>query len=118
MECEPHHFLFRNPTPARREKNIPFGDAPFTQRLENILKWSGIQEELDNQNKKVVLYSARHAYVTWRLEHGVNIHMLCRNIGSSVTYVESTYSHVETAKSTEELTKGIGFIKKLEQQDK
>ena len=52
------------------------------------------------------------------LEHGVNIHMLCRNIGSSVTYVESTYSHVETAKSTEELTKGIGFIKKLEQQDK
>ena len=48
----------------------------------------------------------------------MNIHMLCRNIGSSVTYVESTYSHVETAKSTEELTKGIGFIKKLEQQDK
>ena len=118
MECEPHHFLFRNPTPARREKNTPFGDHTFTQRLENILKWSGIQEELDKQNKKVVLYSARHAYVTWRLEHGVNIHMLCRNIGSSVTYVESTYSHVETAKSTEELTKGIGFIKKLEQQDK
>ena len=118
MECEPHHFLFRNPTPARKDKNIAFGQPALTKRLENILQWSGVQEELDKESKKVVLYSGRHAYVTWRLENGVNIHMLARNIGSSVTYIEQTYSHVETAKSTEELTKGMGFIKRLEQQDK
>ena len=118
MECEPHHFLFRNPTPARKDKNIAFGQPALTKRLENILQWSGVQEELDKESKKVVLYSGRHAYVTWRLENGVNIHMLAKNIGSSVTYIEQTYSHVETAKSTEELTKGMGFIKRLEQQDK
>lgn len=117
MECEPHHYIFRNPTPARKDSNIAFGQPAFTKRLENILLWSGIQEELDKTNRKIVLYSSRHFYVTIRLENGVNIHQLSRQIGSSVHYIESTYSHVETAKSTEELTKGIGFIKRLEEQD-
>lgn len=117
MDCQPHHLLFRNPTPARKESNIPYAQPAFTKRLENILKWSGIQEELDKTNRKIVLYSSRHAFITWRLEHGVNIHMLAKQVGSSVFYIEQTYSHVETARSTEELTKGMQFIKTLEQKD-
>jgi integrase len=117
MECQPHHLLFRNPTPARKESNIPYAQPAFTKRLENILKWSGIQEGIDKTNRKIVLYSSRHTFITWRLEHGVNIHMLSRQVGSSIYYIEQTYSHIETAKSTEELTKGMQFIKTLEEQD-
>ena len=43
MPCEPTDFLFRNPTPARREKNIPWGQPALTKRLEKILEWSGIK---------------------------------------------------------------------------
>ena len=117
MECHPNHLLFRNPTPARKESNIPYAQPAFTKRLENILKWSGIEDELKRTDRKIVLYSSRHSFITWRLEHGVNIHMLSKQVGTSVYYIEQTYSHVETAKSTQELTKGMQFIKTLEQQD-
>ena len=118
MECLPHHFIFRNPTPERMENNIAWGQPALTKRLKDVLLWSGVQKSLDARSAQVVLYSQRHAYVTWRLEAGVDIHLLSRNIGSSVTYIEQNYSHVEVAKSTEEITKGMYMLKTLEEVDR
>ena len=117
MECLPHHFIFRNPTPTRQEKNIPYAQPALTKRLNQLLILSGLQKELDATNRKITLYSQRHFYVTIRLENGVDIHRLAKNIGSSTTYIEKTYSHIETARSTEELTKGMTFIKTIEEKE-
>lgn len=89
----------------------------MTKRLNQLLILSGLQKELDATNRKITLYSQRHFYVTIRLENGVDIHRLAKNIGSSTTYIEKTYSHIETARSTEELTKGMTFIKTIEEID-
>ena len=117
MSCEPTDFLFRNPTPARRDKNIPWGQPALTKRLEKILEWSGIQENLTRTRRKITLYSQRAFYVTLRLRHGMNIHLLCKNIGSSILYVEKNYSHVVVESNTDKITEGMAKIKTLEQTD-
>ena len=117
MSCEPSDYLFRNPTPARREKNIPWGQPAITKRLATVLEASGVQEGLDKTNRKIVLYSQRHFYVTLRLRHGMNIHLLAKNIGSSVTYIEKNYSHVQIESNTDQITAGMARVKTLEETD-
>ena len=117
MKCEPTDHLFRNPTPARRDKNIAWGQPALTKRLEKVLQWSGIQEGLDLTGRRITLYSQRHFYVTLRLRHGMNIHLLCKNIGSSILYVEKNYSHVVVESNTDKITEGMAKIKTLEQTD-
>lgn len=117
MTCQPTDFLFRNPTPARRDKNIAWGQPALTKRLQHVLEWSGIQEELDRTNRKIVLYSQRHFYVTLRLRNGMNIHLLAKNIGSSVLYIEKNYSHVQIESNTDKITEGMAKVKTLEAQD-
>ena len=117
MTCEPTDFLFRNPTPARRHKNVAWGQPALTKRLEKVLDWSGIQENLDLTGRRITLYSQRHFYVTLRLRHGMNIHLLCKNIGSSILYVEQNYSHVVVESNTEKITQGMAKVRTLEEQD-
>ena len=117
MECEPNDYLFRNPTPARRTKNVAWGQSVLTSRLKSVLEWSGIQTELDRTNRKIVLYSQRHFYVSLRLRHGMNIHLLAKNIGSSVLYIEKNYSHVQIESNTDKITQGMAKVKTLETQD-
>ena len=117
MECNPSDFLFRNPTPARREKNIAWGQPALTKRLEKVLESSGIQEDLNLTGRKITLYSQRHFYCTLRLRYGMNIHLLCKNIGSSILYVEQTYSHVVVESNTDKITQGMMKVKTLETTD-
>jgi len=117
MKCEPTDFLFRNPTPARREKNVVWGQSTFTDRLKKVLECSGVQEELDRTNRSICLYSQRHFYVTLRLRHGLNIHLLSKQIGSSVNFIEKNYSHIQIESNTEKITEGMAKIKTLEEQD-
>ena len=117
MECKPSDYLFRNPTPARRDKNIAWGQPALTKRLAHVLEWSGVQEELDKNNRRIVLYSQRHFYVTVRLRNGMNIHLLAKNIGSSVLYIEQNYSHVQIESNTDKITEGMARVKVLEQTD-
>jgi len=55
--------------------------------------------------------------VTLRLRHGMNIHLLCKNIGSSILYVEKNYSHVVVESNTDKITQGMMKVKTLEQSD-
>jgi len=117
MKCEPTDFLFRNPTPARREKNIAWGQPALTNRLKKVLECSGVQEELDRTNRSICLYSQRHFYVTLRLRNGLNIHLLSKQIGSSVHFIETNYSHIQIESNTDKITQGMAKIKTLEEQD-
>jgi integrase len=117
MRCEHGDFLFRNPAPATREKNISWGKQALTNRLAKLLIDSGVQTKLDSRKEKIVLYSQRHFYVSMRLRYGLNIHLLCKQIGSSVTYVEKNYSHVLVESNTEQMSTGMTRLKTLETMD-
>jgi integrase len=114
MECGPDHYIFRNPTWKRQEKNIPYHQKVFTDRLNKALKETGLQEELDKTNRKITLYSSRHFYTTLRLQNGLDIHLLSKQLGTSTTYIDQTYSHIQVETNTERITKGMTLIKTLE----
>ncbi len=48
-------------------------------------------------------YSIRHTYATLRLEYGVPIHLLARQMGTSVGMIEKHYGHVNLRKEVEKL---------------
>ena len=77
--------------------------------MKETLVSSGLQEELDSKEKKISLYTMRHQYVVWRLMIGkVNIQNLSANIGSSVSRIESNYSHIKPIDYSEELVANQG----------
>ena len=54
------------------------------------------------------LYMFRHGYITNRLLRGVSMEDIRINCGTSITYIESTYTHVTTSMRSKEITKGLG----------
>lgn len=116
MKVEPNHFIFRNPTWERQNKNTPYHQKVFSDRLEKVLKETGIQEELDKTGRRITLYSSRHFYTTLRLQNGLDIHLLSKQLGTSTTYIDETYSHIQVETNTERITKGMSLIKTLEEE--
>jgi integrase len=115
MSKAPQDFIFRNPTWERQEKNIPYGQPAFTKRLASALVEAGIKENLERTGRNITLYSSRHFYTTLRLQNGLNIHLLARQLGTSTTYIDQTYSHIQIEQNTEKISQGMSLIKKIEQ---
>jgi len=115
MTKEPQDYVFRNPTWERQDKNVPYGQPAFSKRLDKALIEAGIQEELNKTSRKITLYSSRHFYTTLRLQNGLNIHLLARQLGTSTTYIDQTYSHIQIEQNTEKISQGMFLIKKIEQ---
>ena len=66
----------------------------------------GLQDEFDAENKSVSLYSFRHQYACWRLRFGdVPIHLLAKQMGTSVGKIESTYGHIMVLEQADQITK-------------
>ena len=116
MECGPEHFIFRNPTWERQEKNVPYHQKVFKDRLDKVLDETGIQKELDKTERKITPYSSRHFYTTLRLQNGLDIHLLSKQLGTSTTYIDQTYSHIQVETNTERITQGMSLIKTLEEE--
>jgi len=115
MSKAPQDFIFRNPTWERQGKNIPYGQPAFTKRLASALIEAGIKENLERTGRNITLYSSRHFYTTLRLQNGLNIHLLARQLGTSTTYIDQTYSHIQIEQNTEKISQGMSLIKKIEQ---
>ena len=116
MECGPEHYIFRNPTWERQNKNVPYHQKVFKDRLEKVLKETGIQDELDKTNRRVTNYSSRHFYTTLRLQNGLDIHLLSKQLGTSTTYIDQTYSHIQVETNTDRITEGMSLLKTLEEE--
>lgn len=116
MECVPGDYIFRNPTYKKQDKNSPYHQVVFTKRLEKVLKETGIQEELDKTQRRITLYSSRHFYTTLRLQNGLDIHLLSKQLGTSTHYIDQTYSHIQVETNTERITQGMSLIKTLEEE--
>lgn len=116
MECGPGDYIFRNPTYKKQDKNSPYHQVVFTNRLNKVLEETGIQEELDKTQRNITLYSSRHFYTTLRLQNGLDIHLLSKQLGTSTHYIDQTYSHIQVETNTERITQGMSLIKTLEEE--
>lgn len=115
MTIDPSDYIFRNPTWERQDKNIPYKQPAFTKRLDRIIIDSGLQEILERTGRKITLYSSRHFYTTLRLQNGLNIHLLAKQLGTSTTYIDQTYSHIQIEQNTDKISQGMSLIKQLEE---
>ena len=95
------------------EKRTAYTRQALYQRLQEVLEKSGLKEELIGEGKSVSLYSARHAFITWRLQYGnVPIHLVAKVAGTSIQKIEQTYGHIEVEKQTELLTRNQSYAKR------
>ena len=82
-------------------------------RLKTVMQKSGLEAELAKEGKRISLYSFRHQYACWRLRYGdVPIHLLAKQMGTSIQKIESTYGHIEVEQQAELITKSQEHIKK------
>lgn len=103
-------YLFLNPTSKKRNS---YGRMVFYNRLKKVFLDSGLQDEFDAENKLVSLYSFRHQYACWRLRFGdVPIHLLAKQMGTSVGKIESTYGHIMVLEQADQITKNQEILKR------
>jgi len=106
---QPNDFLFMNP--QNKDRNA-FVRQCYFQRLKRVLINCGLQDELDKTNTSINLYSGRHTYACWRLRYGdVPIHLLAKQMGTSVSKIEEVYGHIETEHKLDIITKSQGTIR-------
>lgn len=59
----------------------------------------------DTHGRSRTIYSLRHTYATSRLEAGVNVYVLAKNMGTSVAMIEKYYGHSSNVAMADELAK-------------
>jgi len=114
IEHEPTDYLFLNPNGSSKYYRKAFGRMIYNNRLKEVLRLSGLQEQLDREDRSLSLYSLRHYYCYLRLINKTEIHLLAKNMGTSVGNIESTYGHINTELHADELTKGMGSLARTE----
>ena len=97
-------YLFMNPGSKERKY---YTREVFARRLKKCLKDSGLQDKIDMDGRKINLYSARHAWFSWRLRYGsVPLQLLAKAGGNSVPVIMKTYGHIQIEKEALKLMKG------------
>jgi len=112
---EPDDYLFLSYQKFRGENSLrePYTRDMLNGRLKEVLRESGLNEELTREGKSISLYSFRHQYACWRLRYGdVPIHLLAKQMGTSVQKIEQTYGHIEVEHQADVITKAQDHIKR------
>ena len=111
----PNDYLFMN---VRSTQRKTYTREALSNRLRNALVDSGLKSELDAENKTVTLYSARHAFITWRLRYGkMDLPLLSRISGTSVQLIMKTYGHIDVEAEAARIVHNSRF-EKMRQMDK
>ena len=118
IEINKDDFVFINLAKTKRGMNIPYQQPAMEKRLRSVVAGSGLQQKLDETGRHITQYSARHYAATNALMRGVGIYDLAVNLGTSVFYIERTYSHITAMMKSKELTKGQGYWKVIERGEK
>jgi len=106
-------FISNQKFRGENEERKPYTRDVLSFRLKEVLKASGLQEELDVEGKSISLYSFRHQYACWRLRYGdVPIHLLAKQMGTSIQKIDQTYGHIEVEQQAEAITKAQDHIKR------
>ena len=91
------------------ENNIPTTIVAWNKRLKHILKGSEDAGVWDSGGRRITLYSSRHYWITDAIMRGLTMNDIAMNCGTSITYVESTYSKVTTEMRASQITQGLGI---------
>jgi len=111
IEVKPDDYMFINLSKTKRRTNTPYQQPAMEKRLKQVLAGSEAAGVWKANGRTITQYSARHYYATDRLREGVNIYDLAVNMGTSVEYLQSTYSKMTSLMKSEELTAGQGIHK-------
>jgi integrase len=105
VEVKPDDYVFMNPNNGRR----PFTRQTYYQRLQVVLRHSGLEEELAKEGKSLTLYSSRHFFISMRLRYGkVPLYLLSRVAGTSVKNLTDTYGNIDTELEASVITRNMG----------
>jgi integrase len=88
-------FIFSNP----RGNEWQLSERMFNK----IMEGAGVDRE--NRSGSLTWYSCRHFYATCRVEEGVDIYLLSKQMGTSVQMIERHYGHLKVKSRTAELNK-------------
>jgi site-specific recombinase XerD len=94
-ECtNSNEYVFRTP-----DGRIP---GNLLRSFEQLLVYCDLLH--DKYGDRRTLYSIRHTYATKQLSKGVNIHLLAKQMGTSVKMIEEHYSHLVPSMSADMLS--------------
>lgn len=79
--------------------------ASFKKSFSALIKAAKV--ERDSHGDVRTIYSIRHTYATFCLQHGVHQFTLARNMGTSVAMLEQYYGHTSNIAAATELTKRV-----------
>ena len=110
---QPDDFLFISHRWVVNGKRDQPSRQMMYERLKTVMQRSGLKEELAKEGKRISLYSFRHQYACWRLRYGdVPIHLLAKQMGTSIQKIEATYGHIQVEQQAEVITKSQSHIKR------
>ncbi len=113
IEHQPEDYLFISHRWVVNGKREPYTRQTMYCRLKTVLIKSGLMDKFKKQDKRISLYSFRHQYACWRLRYGdVPIHLLAKQMGTSIQKIEATYGHIQVEQQAEVITKAQEHIKK------
>lgn len=76
--------------------------AEFKHSLKSLLNFAEVPVELNGQPRTI--YSLRHFYATRRLSKEASVHLIAKQMGTSIEMIEKHYSHVISSKVAAEIT--------------
>jgi integrase len=102
------HMSFEELLQARLDAHVfRLADGTATTNLNQtfraFMRESGLLVD-NNTGRNRTLYSLRHMYATFQIVHGnINLHVLARQMGTSIPMLEQHYSHLIPRRRAAEL---------------
>ena len=116
IEINRDDFVFQHTAKTKRGKNVAWGQPLVDKRLKAVCEGSAAADVWKPNGRKITNYSARHYYATQAIMRRVDIYDLSLNMGTSITYLQNTYIHATTLMKADDMTKGQGIYKIIEEQ--
>ena len=110
-------YVFLKMTNTAIGNNEPMTDVAMSKRIKVVYDNAEKDGYLTLNGRNITNYSNRHSHITDRLLNGVDIYQIALNCGTSVQYIEETYSHLTTMMKSDELTTQLGAHRKLAYED-
>ena len=101
-------YIFPRLTYTDANQNIPTTDIAWKKRLNYVMKGAERDGVWESKGRRITNYSARHHFITEAIQRGVDIYDIALNCGTSINYIEKTYSHVTVQMRSKDITKGLG----------
>ena len=101
-------FVFPRLTLSSLNQNKATSDVAWSKRLKKVMEGADKDGFIQLNGRVITNYQARHHHITEAIMRGVDIYDIALNCGTSINYIEKTYSHVTVQMRSKDITKGLG----------